>query len=211
MSVASVNHQIQRALRDRRVTSTEVDSILKATEPSVSNGEAKALANLHATVSPPRFGHELPPVTTTIDREALTKLERFIGEQNLPIGDHKAAMREAINGALARVRLGPLKTELPKSIDKLMALDLAGVPMPEGSWTSRAYIDVAKKRFYLVETRASLQDNTRVWGYLATEASLVRQRQSAEAVAGGAGGRLAQSRRQKQEAEEDAEFLTHGP
>ena len=167
MSVSSINTQIKRALTDRRVTSAEVDSILKATEPSVSNGEAKALADLHATVTAPRCGNELPPVTPSIDREALTKLERFIGEQNLPIGDHKAAMREAINGALARVRLGPPKTELPKSIDNLLALDLVGEPMRPGSWTSRAYIDVAKKRFFLVETRASAQDNTLVWGPLA--------------------------------------------
>ncbi|OGQ13261.1 MAG: hypothetical protein A2138_25820 [Deltaproteobacteria bacterium RBG_16_71_12] len=169
MSVTSVNTQIKRALADRRVTSAEVDGILKATEPSVSNGEAKALDDLHRMVT---TAPSAPPgavicFPTTIEREALTKLERFIGEQNLPIGDHRAAMREAINGALARVRLGPPKSELPKGIDKLMALDLAGAPTPPGSSTRRAYIDVAKKRYYLVETRASAQDNQRVWGPLA--------------------------------------------
>ncbi|MBI1945809.1 MAG: hypothetical protein HYS27_08940 [Deltaproteobacteria bacterium] len=169
MSVSNVTNQIKRALADRRVTSAEVDGILKATEPSVSNGEAKAIAELHRTVttapSPPPGAVICFPIS--IERAALDDLNKFIGDKNLPIGDHKAVMRDAINGSLARLRLGPPKSELPKNVDKLLALDLAGVPMPEGSWTRSAYIDVAKKRFYLVETRANPQDNTRVWGPLA--------------------------------------------
>jgi hypothetical protein len=47
-----------------------------------------------------------------------------------------------------------------------MQLDLAVGPQPLGGWQRQAFVDVAKKRFYLVETRPTLTDNTRVWGPL---------------------------------------------
>ncbi|MCC7070110.1 MAG: hypothetical protein IT383_02240 [Deltaproteobacteria bacterium] len=169
MSVTSVKKAISSALADRHVTKAEIGSILKATKPTVSNVEAKALEDLHRMVT---TAPSAPPgavicFPTTIERGALDDLNKFIGEKNLPIGSHEAVMRDGINSFLSRARLGTPKTELPKSLSKLMELELHTGPQPLGGWQQKAYVDVAKKRFYLVETRPTLTDNTRVWGPLA--------------------------------------------
>ena len=178
MSLTTVNKAISNALRDRHVTAAEVSTIVGATKPTVSNVEAKAIENLHhmVTTAPSAPPGAVICFPTTIERGALEDLNRFIGEKNLPIGDHKDAMRDSINDLLSRARLGPPRTELPKSLSKLMPLPLAVGPQPLGGWQRQAYVDVAKKRFYLVETRATATDHTRVWGPLSlpkTEAPAV--------------------------------------
>src|SRR3990167_3002649 len=127
MSITTVKKAITTALRDRHVTQAEVGDILKAAKPSVSNVEAKALENLHRMVT---TAPSAPPGAVicfpmTIERAALDDLNKFIGDKNLPIGSHESVMRDAINDFLSRARLGPPRTELPRSLSKLMELDLA--------------------------------------------------------------------------------------
>ncbi len=168
MSITTVNKAISTALKDRHVTASEVGDIVKATKPDISNVEAKAIDNLHhmVTTAPTAPPGAVICFPTTIERAALDELNKFIGDKNLPIGDHKSVMRDAINDFLSRARLGPPRSELPKSLSKLMELELHTGPQPLGGWQQKAFIDVAKKRYYLVETRATLTDNTRVWGPL---------------------------------------------
>lgn len=168
MSITTVNKAISNALRDRHVTQAEVGNILKSTKPDISNVEAKALEDLHRMVT---TAPSAPPgavicFPTSIERAALDDLNKFIGDKNLPIGSHESVMRDAINDFLSRARLGPPKTALPKSLSKLMELELAVGPQPLGGWQRKAFVDVAKKRYYLVETRPTLNDHTRVWGPL---------------------------------------------
>ena len=169
MSITTVKKAITTALLDRHVTAAEVGDIVKATKPEVSNAEAKQIENLHhmVTTAPTAPPGAVICFPTTIEKAALDDLNKFIGDKNLPIGDHKDVMRDSINDFLSRARLGTPRSELPKSLSRLMPLPLAVGPQPLGGWQRQAYVDVAKKRFYLVETRATLNDNTRVWGPLA--------------------------------------------
>ncbi|MBI1949552.1 MAG: hypothetical protein HYS27_27950 [Deltaproteobacteria bacterium] len=169
MSITTVNKAITNALKDRHVTLAEINAIEKATKPDISNVEAKAIEDLHrrVTTAPSAPPGAVVCFPTTIERAALDELNKFIGDKNLPIGSHESVMRDGINDFLSRARLGTPKTELPKSLSKLMELDLAVGPQPLGGWQRKAFVDVAKKRFYLVETRPTLNDNTRVWGPLA--------------------------------------------
>jgi hypothetical protein len=168
MTITTVNKKIATAMNDLRLTGKEVDGILNAVKPDLSNGEAKAIAGLLTRVTtkvhaPP--GAQICFVPTA-EKEAVEKLQKFVGEKNLPVGDNASLMRDAINDQLSRSRLGPPSNKLPRSLDKLMELPLEDHSLPVGGWTRRAYCDVAKKRFYLVETRATQTDNTRVWGPL---------------------------------------------
>lgn len=173
MTITTVNKKISNAMKDLRLTAREADGILKATRPALSNGEAKAIAGLYTRVTTKVTAPAGAQIcfTPTAEKGAVEKLEKFIGEKRLPVGSNADVLRTGINDFLSRARLAAPSDKLPRSLDKLMALPLHTGPQPLGGWQQMAYVDVAKKRFYLVETRATLQDNTRVWGPLGLPAA----------------------------------------
>jgi hypothetical protein len=165
MTIRSVNQSIQKAVKDNRVDSKEVDRILKEVKPSLSNGEAKAIAALHDTV----VKNASSPITAPVaqmDPAALAKLEAFIAAKGLPIGDAAvSAYRDGINDVLARVRLGtPVAKPRVENFIQIPLSDL-GVQAIGGS-NRTAYVDIVKKRFYLSEGPVGADATTKFWGPL---------------------------------------------
>ncbi len=161
MTIPKTGHKIDLALRDGHLSKRELTGILTSTAPKLSNGEAKLVAELHNRVTSSFGAAEVTAEPATLD-----KLNAFIGKKQIPVGDTAAPMRNAINELMMRVRLAPPRDTLPRGIDKLLPLPLSEGPQPLGGPQRMAYVDVAKKRFYLVETQPTLQNNTAVWGPL---------------------------------------------
>ena len=165
MSITAVRTQITKALEDRHLTDAEVVSILKATKPALSNGEAKAIGDLYdrVTTQPKAPPGAVICFPMMVDQPAMNRLNTFIAAKNLPFGANKDALKQSINDVLATVRLDPKGVEKPRGLSKLVAVELSD-PRMLGGPMRRAYVDVATKQFYISEDRPILNNATKFWG-----------------------------------------------
>jgi hypothetical protein len=140
MTIKDLKAHVAQAQTNHIFSKPEVAKSIEIVGPTVSNGEAKVLADLYTRMTEPEqfAGQALRPGVG-----ALEKLEAYAADRKLPIGDNQvAALAQGIQELLMRVRFargpGPTPT---MNLSSYVSIPLDG--------NTRAYIDVVQKRFEL--------------------------------------------------------------